>query len=124
MQSSNEKRLINPLNFADVSSENLKIGELETFQHGVSGEVFVLDEQTLVVKNFNYDGAGPDAFFLVGTEGTPDKTDESTTAILAHPFQGIHYQYRDQEAPILEAALNTQVVLTLPPNMKVYSIFS
>jgi len=106
----------------DVSSENLKIGELETFQHGVSGEVFVLDEKTLVVKNFNYDGAGPDAFFLVGTEGTPEKTNESTTAILAHPFQGIHYQYRDQEATILEAALNIQVVLTLPPNMKVSDV--
>merc|ERR1711892_1630345 len=53
----------------DVSSENFKIGELETFQHGVSGEVFV-----------------PDAFFLVGTEGTPETSDESTSAILAHPF--------------------------------------
>ena len=33
----------------------------------VSGELWALDDKTLKVKNFNYDGAGPDAFFWVGT---------------------------------------------------------
>jgi len=73
-----------------------------------------------MVKNFNYDGAGPDAFFWVGTEGHPDKNvDESKTAVLAHPFQGVHYAYRDATAPVLKAASNEQITLILPPHMKV-----
>jgi hypothetical protein len=61
----------------------------------------------------------PDAFFLVGTEGTPGNVDESKIAILAHPFLENHYQYRDEEAPVLKSAVDEEVVLTLPPNMKV-----
>merc|ERR1712088_475450 len=45
--------------------------------------------------------------------------DESKTAILAHPFEGVHYEYRNDAAPILGAASNEQVMLSLPPNMKV-----
>ena len=30
-----------------------------------SGELWALDDNKLMVKNFNYDGAGPDAFFWV-----------------------------------------------------------
>ena len=33
--------------------------------HQVSGELWALDDNKLMVKNFNYDGAGPDAFFWV-----------------------------------------------------------
>ena len=73
-----------------------------------------------MLKNFNYDGVAPDAFFLVGTEGTPGNVDESKTAILAHPFLDNHYQYTDEEVPVLKAAVDEEVVLTLPPNMKVW----
>jgi len=105
---------------ATVAADNVKIGELKTLQHGVSGEVWALDESKLTVKNFNYDGTGPDAFFWVGTEGTPKSPgDESKTAILAHPFKGVHYEYRNLDAPLLGASTNEQVTLTLPPHMKV-----
>merc|ERR1712037_956087 len=61
-----------------------------------------------------------DTFFWVGTEGTPKSPgDESKTAILAHPFEGTHYEYRNADAPILGAARNEDVMLSLPPHMKV-----
>jgi len=105
---------------AVAAAEKVKIGDIETFHHAVSGELWALDDNKLMVKNFNYDGAGPDAFFWVGTEGTPkNPLDESKTAILAHPFKGVHYDYRNDAAPILGAASNEQVMLSLPPHMKV-----
>jgi len=105
---------------ASVAAEKVKIGEIQTLAHAASGELWALDDNKLMVKNFNYDGAGPDAFFWVGTEGTPKNPgDESKTAILAHPFQGVHYEYRNDAAPILGAASNEQVMLSLPPHMKV-----
>merc|ERR1711934_683033 len=39
--------------------------------------------------------------------------------ILAHPFKGVHYEYRNLDAPLLGASTNEQVTLTLPPHMKV-----
>ena len=104
---------------AAVSCEKVKIGDISTLHHAVSGELFALDEKTLMVQNFNYDGTGPDAFFWVGTEGTPEKTNVNTTAILAHPFKGQHYKYRNAAVPILKAASNEAVTLFLPQNMKV-----
>ena len=104
---------------AAVSGEKVKLGDIKTLHHAVSGEVFALDDKTLMVQNFNYDGAGPDAFFWVGVEGTPAQTNEDTTAILAHPFEGKHYEYRNDDAPILKAASNEAVTLILPENLKV-----
>lgn len=41
---------------------------LPTFAHGVrSGPVVIKDAKTLYVPTLFYDGAAPDAFFLVGT---------------------------------------------------------
>lgn len=102
-----------------VAQEPVKIGDISTFQHAASGELWALDEKTLMVKNFNYDGAGPDAFFWVGTEGSPNNVADDKTAILAHPFQGVHYEYRDTNAPILKAASQEQITLFLPKHLKV-----
>ena len=103
---------------AAVYSEKVKIGDISTLHHAVSGEVFAVDEKTLIVKNFNYDGGGPDAFFWVGTEGTPLKNNEEATAILAHPFKGKHYEFRSENAPTLKASSNEEVTLILPKNME------
>jgi len=102
-----------------VVAEPVKIGDIITLHHGVSGSVYAVDASTLMVKNFVYDGAGPDAFFWVGTEGTPSNVSDEATAILAHPFKGVHYAYRDESAPVLSAASNEQVTLFLPPHLKV-----
>ena len=107
---------------AVTSGLEVKVGDLSSTNnmHGVSGEVFALGDRTLMVKNFNYDGLGPDAFFLVGTEGTPDNTNEKNTAILAHPVGSAKfYEYRSQEATKLGASFGADVTLTLPPFFKV-----
>eukprot|EP00092_Neocalanus_flemingeri_P050266 GFUD01058046.1.p1 GENE.GFUD01058046.1~~GFUD01058046.1.p1 ORF type:complete len:142 (-),score=23.89 GFUD01058046.1:98-523(-) len=107
---------------AIVTCKKVKIGNISTLHHAVSGELYALDDKTLMVKNFNYDGAGPDTFFRIGKEGTPENTNEDTTAILAHLFEGRHYEYRNQDAPILKAASNEDLTLILPENIKVSEI--
>ena len=41
-----------------VVAEKIKIGELKNLHHGVSGAVFAIDDHTVAIENFNYDGAG------------------------------------------------------------------
>lgn len=35
------------------------VGPLVTFDHGVSGDVVIFDDQTIVINKFKYDGRGP-----------------------------------------------------------------
>ena len=36
-----------------------KLGEFQNTQHGVSGQVYMLDDNaTIKIENFNYDGTG------------------------------------------------------------------
>lgn len=37
----------------------------------VSGEVYAVDEWTIILVNFNYDGTGDDTFFWAGDSGRP-----------------------------------------------------
>lgn len=53
------------------------IGKLASRAHNVSGDVYAVDEQTLFIKSFNYDGQAPDTYFWSGTQserpaGGPD----------------------------------------------------
>ncbi|XP_022663529.1 protein Skeletor, isoforms B/C-like isoform X2 [Varroa jacobsoni] len=52
----------------------VRIGKLTQYFHDVAGEVFVVDDKTLFLKGFSYDGQGPDAYFWAGTS---QKTDGS-----------------------------------------------
>ena len=75
--------------------------ELNTFFHNVSGTVIIVDENTILVEHFNYDGGGPAVYFYLGTEdsssaffggisigplltGTP-RTDDTLVVHLADP---------------------------------------
>lgn len=42
--------------------------ELSTIAHNVSGTVTIVDENTILVENFNYDGGGIVVYFYLGTE--------------------------------------------------------
>jgi hypothetical protein len=97
--------------------EGILIGELKTKQHGVKGKVFAVDEKTILVKNFEYDGAGPDTFFWVGTSEAPGNDGH----ILAHPFEGKFYNYDDENAPILRGRFDgtEDIRLTLPEDLNV-----
>ena len=54
-----------------AASEMVRVGEIRTLQYDVSGTVYVIDEDTLKIEDFNYNGKGPDAFFYVGESGGP-----------------------------------------------------
>lgn len=79
-----------------------KIGPLSQFHHGVSGDVYAVDSRTLFLKNFNYDGEAPAAYFYVGT--TPQPTNEGA------------YRLRDEHGTmrLLKRYRNKDVTLSLP----------
>ena len=47
------------------ASAELSIGNFRTLQHLVAGEVVVINKRVLEVRNFFYDGQGPDAFVWI-----------------------------------------------------------
>ncbi|KAM3958667.1 cytochrome and DOMON domain-containing protein knickkopf [Aphomia sociella] len=47
------------------------IGKLNTYHHQVSGDVYAVDDWTLLLVKFNYDGTGEDTFFRAGDSGRP-----------------------------------------------------
>ena len=96
--------------------EGTKVGDFVNYAHGIGGTVYAVDEKTLLVKGFTYDGAGPDAFFWVGTQGSPS----SVGTILPYPFEGKFFEYEDQSAPILQGQFSgdKDIKLTLPDSLK------
>ncbi|XP_071502087.1 protein Skeletor, isoforms B/C-like [Diadema antillarum] len=46
-------------------------GDRQEEHHNVEGSVYAVDDDTLQIVGFSYDGLGPDAFFYIGTEGNP-----------------------------------------------------
>ncbi|KAL3217854.1 hypothetical protein MRX96_031961 [Rhipicephalus microplus] len=48
------------------------VGYFKTLEHNVSGSVYVASWDAFYLVNFSYDGLGPEAFFWVGTNTTPD----------------------------------------------------
>ena len=103
-----------------VHSEGIRVGDLKNRQHGIGGTVYAIDEKTLLIKGFTYDGAGPDAFFWAGTQGLPS----GIGTILPYPFEGKFYEYEDQSAPILNGRFSgdKNIKLTLPDTLKATDI--
>ena len=104
----------------NVHSEGIGLGNLINRQHGIGGTVYAIDEKTLLIKGFTYDGAGPDAFFWAGTQGLPS----GIGTILPYPFEGKFYEYEDQSAPILNGRFSgdKNIKLTLPDTLKATDI--
>jgi len=48
------------------------LGEIPTRSHGVSGQVYAIGDRTIAVRNLNYDGQAPDAYFWIGSNEKPD----------------------------------------------------
>ena len=98
----------------NVASE-VNVGEFETKQHGVGGTVYIVDEHTLSVKGFTYDGLGPDALFWAGRKGAPS----ADGTILPYPFKGNFYDKDDKSAPIVTGKFSGKVDITLktPENL-------
>ena len=75
------------------------------------------DNNQLFIDNFKYDGRGPDAFFLIGTDG--NLPSENNGIILPYPFNGQFYDYSDKNIPILKKSEGIDITLTLPENINV-----
>ena len=101
--------------------QDMKIGSFSNVYHDVSGDVFVLDSHSLIIKNFSYDGTAPDAFFIAGSSGEPDNS--YPDAVLSFPFTGEHYELEDSRIQRLEMFQGEEeLVLTLPPDLPVTSL--
>ena len=57
--------------FASVGSPAAgSTATLATYYHGVNGTATVLDEQTVKIEHFTYDGGGPAVYFYLGTNAS------------------------------------------------------
>ena len=97
----------------------IKIGKLSNNFHDIGGTVYV-DKNKIYIRDFTYDGTGPDAFFFVGESGTPNQKG----TIISYPDTGVCYDYNDHSAPLLTEAYDgtKDVVLTLPCSLDVTKI--
>ncbi|KAF7995188.1 hypothetical protein HCN44_004660 [Aphidius gifuensis] len=85
------------------------IGKFNSYHHQVSGEVYAVDEYTLLLKNFNYDGTSIDAFFWAGTSNRRGS-------------QGFIVPDEWGKTNVLERYLNKDFILTLPDKKKITEI--
>jgi len=102
-------------------ASEIKVGEFQNTKHGVGGSVYKIDDHTLLVKGFTYDGKGPDAFFWAGKEGVPSSNGGT---ILPYPFENKFYDYDDKNATIIEGRFdgNKDIRLTTPQSLKTTDI--
>jgi len=106
-----------PLTRPSGDSGNKELGTFVNIWHDIAGTVHKVDDTTLLIKNFNYDGQGPDAFFLAGTSGIPSKKGE---VVIPYPNKDKTYNYLDTDIPILGRFTgNKDVELKLPKGWKV-----
>ncbi|KAM8703020.1 hypothetical protein ACLKA7_005376 [Drosophila subpalustris] len=89
------------------------IGQFTNFAHGIKGSIYAVDESTLFVKSFAYDGTGPDAFFWVGKTARPSPEGY----IIPYPEE-----YKGSDPPILQAHNNTDIILRLPMGKRIKDI--
>ncbi|XP_049277508.1 protein Skeletor, isoforms B/C isoform X3 [Anopheles funestus] len=90
-----------------------EIGKLANFGHGIKGQVYAVDESTLFVKGFAYDGNAPDAFFWVGNSPRPSPEGY----IIPYPEE-----YSGREPPVLQQHNNTDIILKLPMGKRIRDI--
>lgn len=56
----------------EVSGNNPLVGTTSTFSnfaHDIGGTLTLIDDRTIEISNFTYDGGGPSVFFYTGTDG-------------------------------------------------------
>ncbi|KAG5897115.1 hypothetical protein JTB14_014102 [Gonioctena quinquepunctata] len=90
-----------------------KIGPLLEFAHGIRGIAYAVDESTIFIKGFSYDGTGPDAFFWIGNSPRPSPEG----IIIPYPEDSI-----GRDPPVLRAYNNTDIILRLPMGKRIRDI--
>ena len=81
----------------------------------MKGELWAVNSTTLVIRNFSYDGQGPDVFFYAGSSDSP-RADGAT--ILPYPWKG-RFLDEDEDGEVLGAFSNENILLHLPPSLPV-----
>jgi len=82
------------------------LGVFQARAHMEGGVLHALDSSTLLVTNLTYDGRGPDAFLLAGTEGeAPSEQGALVVLLVALVAQGTYapLEYTDPSIPALPA---------------------
>jgi len=78
------------------------VAEFSTFAHDVSGTMTIIDDRTIEITNFNYDGTGISVFFYNGVDGNffqPNSQEIGQQLLRATPY------------------VNETIVLTLPDGL-------
>ncbi|KAI1303214.1 Protein Skeletor, isoforms B/C [Halotydeus destructor] len=94
-----------------VAPQEHNLGRIPTLAHGTSADsVIIKDIRTIQINNLRYDGAGPDAFFLVGKG---EKVDHQNAIKLP-----------DEKGSMtkLKAYRGQDITLRLPHNITVFDI--
>ncbi|XP_076750805.1 protein Skeletor, isoforms B/C isoform X2 [Xylocopa sonorina] len=89
------------------------IGPLEMYAHGIKGDVYAVDDFTIFIKGFCYDGTGPDAFFWVGNSTSP-----SPQGYIV-PYPEVE---KGREPKVLKTYNNTDIILKLPDGIRIRDI--
>ncbi|XP_014230471.1 protein Skeletor, isoforms B/C isoform X2 [Trichogramma pretiosum] len=96
----------------DSNYYGTRVGSFTSFAHALSGDVYVVDEYTLFVKNFSYDGTAPNAVFWVGNSSMP--MPDGTP--ISYP------EHHSRNPSPLGYYKNADILLKLPYNMRVRDI--
>ncbi|XP_011497240.1 PREDICTED: protein Skeletor, isoforms B/C [Ceratosolen solmsi marchali] len=85
------------------------LGKLNVYHHQVNGDVYAVDEYTLLLTSFNYDGNGADTFFWAGASNRPGS-------------QGFIVPDEYGKTNVLMRYHNKDFTLNLPDNKKITEI--
>lgn len=85
------------------------IGKLNSYHHQVSGDVYAVDDYTILLTAFNYDGNGADTFFWSGAANRPGP-------------QGFIVPDEYGKTNVLERYFNKDFTLTLPDKKKLADV--
>ncbi|XP_011136070.1 protein Skeletor, isoforms B/C isoform X2 [Harpegnathos saltator] len=89
------------------------IGTLQNYAHGIKGKVHAVDDATIFIKGFCYDGTGPDAYFWVGNSSMPSPEGY----IVPYPETD-----KDSDPQVLGAYNYTDIILRLPGGKRIRDI--
>lgn len=91
----------------------IEVGTFVDIEHAVSGMVFIKDNKTLVIRDFNYDGTGPSVLFF----GGHDK-DLGTGEFISYPYQK-NVLFRPDK---LKAIRKRDITLILPKELNAFKM--
>nr|XP_023011646.1 protein Skeletor, isoforms B/C [Leptinotarsa decemlineata] len=85
------------------------LGKLNSYHHQVSGDIYAVNDWTLLLNSFSYDGNGADTFFWAGAANRPGP-------------QGFIVPDSNGKTNVLERYFNKDFTLVLPDKKKITDI--